>query len=287
MQVDQAPGVGPRAPDPADQRDDEGAHGPPYPHGAKPVVFLTFVEDDLQAAGPYDQEAEADVVECADFGVFDVRRIVDEAGDEDDRQDADRDVDVEGIAPAEGVGQPAAEGGSEHRGHDDAETIGGHGHGALGGGKALEQDRLRQGLQGASAGSLEHTGQEDDAEGRGRSAEEGGDGEDEDAGEQKALASEAAGKPVAGRQDDGIGDQVAGQHPGGFGVGGREAAGDVGEGHRGDGGVQNLHEGWEHDGNRHQPRVYALGEGVASLGLSSSHTRREESRVTQQGETCL
>ena len=133
-------------------------------------------------------------------------------------------------------------------------------------GKAFKQDGLRKRLQSAAACALHDAGEQDDAEGRGRSAEEGGDGEDDDAGEQEALAAEAAGKPVGGGQDDGVGDQVAGEDPGGLRVGGRERAGDVGQGDRGDGGVKHLHKGGEHDGNGDQPWVDALSERVAGLG---------------------
>ena len=53
--------------------------------------------------------------------------------------------------------------------------------------------------------------------------------EDDDASDQEALASETQREPAAGRQHDGVGDQVAGEDPGGFVVGGGEAAGDVGQ----------------------------------------------------------
>src|ERR1017187_7428885 len=97
-------------------------------------------------------------------------------------------------------------------------------------------------------------------EGGSCSAKEGGHREDGDADEQKALAAEAAGEPVGGGEDDSVGDQVAGEHPGGLGVGGRERAGNVRQGHRGNGGVEHLHKGGEHDGHNYQPRVDALGE---------------------------
>ena len=58
------------------QRDDQRGDGPAHPDRAEPVVFLALVEDDLQAAGPDDQQAEADVVEGADLGVLDVRRKI-------------------------------------------------------------------------------------------------------------------------------------------------------------------------------------------------------------------
>ena len=114
-------------------------------------------------------------------------------------------------------------------------------------GKALQQDGLRERLQRAAARSLQHAGQQNDAQRRRRSAEERGDGEDDDAGEQEALAAKAAREPVGGGQDDGVGHQVAGQHPGGLGVGGRKRAGDIRQRHRGDGGIQHLHKGGQHD----------------------------------------
>ena len=274
VQIDEALGIGPGAPDPADEGEDEGGDRPADPDGAEPVVLLAFVEDNLEAAGPDDEEAEADVVEGADLGVLDVGRIVDEAGDHDDGEDADGDVDVKGVAPAEGIGQPAAEGGAEDRGDDDAKAVGRHGHGSLLDGETLKQDGLRERLQSAAAGALHDAGEQDDAERRGRPAKERGDGEDDDAGEQKALSAKAAGKPVGSGQNDGIGDQVAGEDPGGFRVGGREGSGDVGQGDRGNGGVKHLHKGREHDGDGDQPRVDALSERVAGLGGCGRHFER-------------
>ena len=173
----------------------------------------------MQAACPNAEQPEANVVEGSHFGVLDIRRIVDEAGNEDDRQNADGNVDVKGIAPAESVGKPAAQRGAKDRGDDDPETIGGHGHGAFCRGKALKQDGLRQRLQCAAPRTLQHAGQQNDGERWGRSAEKRGNGEDGDADEQEPLASEAAGEPVGGGQNDGVGDQVAGENPGGFRVG--------------------------------------------------------------------
>ena len=59
VQVDQALGVGPGAPDPQQERDDERRHGPAHPDGAEPVVLLALVEHDLQAAGPDDRASRS------------------------------------------------------------------------------------------------------------------------------------------------------------------------------------------------------------------------------------
>ena len=266
--------MGPGVPDPADQGDQQRGHSPANPDRAEPVIFLALVENNLQCAGPDDQQAEAEVIKGADLGVLDIRRIVDEAGDHENRKNADRDVDVKGIAPTEGIGEPAAEGGAKDGSNHDPKAVRRHGHGALLDGKALEKDGLGERLQGAPSGSLHYSCQQNDSQRRGSSAEEGRDGEDDDADKQESLAAEAARKPVGGREDDRVSHQVAGQHPGCFGVGGREGAGNVGERHRGDGGVKHLHEGGQHHREGDQPRVDALGERVAGLGGGGGHVER-------------
>ncbi len=143
VQVDQAARIRPRAPDPSDEAEDERRHGPAHPEGSEPVVFLAFIEDNLQAAGPDNEEAEADVIEGANLGVLDVGRVVHEADDHEDGKYADGNVDVEGIAPAESVGEPTAQRGTQYGGDDDSEAVGGHRHGSLLRWKALEQDGLR------------------------------------------------------------------------------------------------------------------------------------------------
>jgi len=143
---------------------------------------------------------------------------VDEAADHDNGKNADGNVDVESVAPAPGVGEPAAQCGAKHRSDDDSESIGGHGFGTVLEGEAFKQDGLRERLQGAATCALQDAGQEDDRERRGRAAEERSDGEEGDADEQEALAAEAPGKPVGGGKDDRVGHQVAGQDPCSLGV---------------------------------------------------------------------
>src|SRR6267154_935726 len=94
---------------------DEEEGGPAEPECAEPVVLLALVEDDLEAAGPDDEGGEAVAVERGDFGFADVSRIEDEAVDQEEGEDADGDIDVEGVAPGVGVGEPAAEGGTKDR----------------------------------------------------------------------------------------------------------------------------------------------------------------------------
>ena len=81
------------------------------------------------------------------------------------------------------------------------------------------------------------------------------DGEERDAGHVVVLAAEDAGEPRGHGKNDGVGDEVGGEDPGDLVVGAAEAAGDVGEGDVGDGGVEQLHEGSECDGKGDDPGI--------------------------------
>ncbi len=133
------------------------------------------------------EQAEADVVEGAYLGVLDVRRVVDKPADHEERQDPDGKIDVERVAPAEGIGEPASERRSQDRRDDDTEAIGRHGLGTLLHREAFEQNRLRQRLQRAAARPLQDASQQHDRERGSGSAEERRNRKDDDAGEQKRL----------------------------------------------------------------------------------------------------
>ncbi len=102
--------------------DDEAGDTDDREHGqdhdevrAEPVVLLALVEHDLQAANADRQQADAPVVDAALCSVAKIRRIEDEHFGQDERDDADGDVDVEDPAPAVVVGEPAAGDRPEHR----------------------------------------------------------------------------------------------------------------------------------------------------------------------------
>ena len=111
------------------------------------------------------------------------------------------------------------------------------------------------GREAAAADALQDAREQHDVERGGDAAEERGDGEEGDAGHVVVLAAEDAGEPRGHGQDDGVGDEVGGEDPGDFVIGAAEAAGDVGQGDVGDGGVEQLHEGGEGDGERDDPGI--------------------------------
>src|SRR6185312_14344332 len=172
-----------------DKRDDEDEERPTNPCGSKPIVFLSFVEDDLQASDPHRKQAKPDSVELAGLGVLDVRRIMDEAADHVDGQNPDRDVDVKGITPAISVGKPTAEGGADNRSHYYSEGKNRHGHTAFARWEAFQQNCLRKRLECTSAGALNDPGNQDEAQRRRSPAEKRGNRKDDDARDEEVFAS--------------------------------------------------------------------------------------------------
>ena len=126
-----------------DEGDDEEEGSPADPGGAEPVVFLALVEDDLKAAGQDGEGGETVAVERGDLGFTDVGGVVHEAVDQEEGEDADGDVDVEGVSPGVGVGEPAAESRAEDGGDDDSEGEDGDSSSAFGGREGFEKDGLR------------------------------------------------------------------------------------------------------------------------------------------------
>ena len=180
---------------------------------------------------------------------------MDEAVGEEEGEQADGDVDEEDPAPVVVVGDPAAEDGADGRRGDDGDGVEREGRGAFGWREGVDEDGLFDRREAAAADALQDAGDEHDVEAGGDAAEERRDGEEGDAGHVVVLAAEDAGEPGGHGEDDGVGDEVGGEDPGDFVVGAAEAAGDVGQRDVGDGGVEQLHEGGEGDGEGDDPGV--------------------------------
>ena len=249
--------VTPLPPDEAGHAGDEEEGEDTDEAGGEPGVFFAFVEHDLHASHGEGEEAEADVVEAAEVGAIglDPGRVVDEAGDEDEGEEADGDVDVEDPAPGVVVGDPAAEGGADGGGEDGDEAVEGKGLTALFLFEGVGHDGLGHGLEAAAPDALDDAGDEEDGQRGGDAAQKAGDGKEGDAGEEEVFAADDGGGPGTGGEDDGVGDEVGGEDPGALVSAGAEVAGDVREGDVGDGGVEDLHEGGEGDGGGDEPRV--------------------------------
>ena len=236
-----------------DGHDERGANE----GGAEPVVFLAFVEHDLEGGDEEDEKAESPVVDAfALFAAFgEVGRVFDEALGEDEGEDADGDVEKEQPAPAGVVDDPAADGGAEGGSEDDGHAVDGEGHAAFLGREGVGEDGLLAGLEASAGQALEDAEEDEHGEGRGESAEQRGESEEGDAAHVEPFTPDAVGDPAADGQDDGVGDEVAGEDPGGFADAGAQGAGHVGHGDVDDGGVERLHEGGEGDGDGDDPGI--------------------------------
>ncbi len=205
------------------------------------------------------RKAEPQVVQLEEARTvgLDPRGVLNEAGDEEEGEDADGDVDEEDPAPGEVVGDPAAEGGANGGRQDRDETVKGEGLAALLRFERVRHDGLGHGLHAAAARSLNDAEKQQHGQRGSRAAEKAGDGKYRDAKDEEIAPAEDGGRPCAHGQHDGVGHQVAGQHPGPLVGAGAQAAGDVRQGHVGDGRVQHLHEGGQGHRHRNQPGVDA------------------------------
>ncbi len=248
---------------------------------AEPVVLKPAVEHDLQRAEKGRDQHEADEIEPAplllqppalrDRG----RRLAQQERDQRHREQADRTVDQKAPVPGDIVGQPAAERRPDHRRdhHGDAEQR--EGLAALFRREGSRQDRLRDRHHAAAAEALQDAEQQQRLQIPGKSAQHRAHGEQRQADQEEALAAEQPGEEAAGRQGDGVGDQIGGHHPGRLVLADPHAAGDVGQRHVGDGGVEHLHEGGERDHDGDQPRIGARAAcrgGSARLAPAGAHS---------------
>ncbi len=75
------------------------------------------------------------------------------------------------------------------------------------------------------------------------------------------LATEVAGQPAGRRRGDGRSHDIRGQHPGDLVLGRRQRALHVRQGDVGDGRVDHLHQGRQHDRDDQQRQVVDLAMG--------------------------
>ena len=228
----------------------------------EPVFGLAAVENDFQAS---ESESDKEDAEAVDFefavaaGGFDFARELGRVGDElarqQERDDADRDVDEKDPAPAPIVGDPSTERRANGGGGDDGHAVESEGGGALLRREGVDQDGLLDRGEAATADSLENAEEDKEREAGSDAAEERAYGKEEHADHVIAFAAKDAAEPGGKGEDNGVGNEVAGEDPGAFVIADGEAAGDVGEGDVGDGGVEELHEGGQRDRECDDPGI--------------------------------
>ena len=203
------------------------------------------------------QHGEAEPVEAA-LGGLGLAEIGREAGE---GQDADRHVDVEDPAPVVGLGQPAAQGRAQDGADHDAHAPHRHRLAVLLLGIRIEQHGLRQRHQRGAEQALHQAEQHHLGQRAGEAAQHRGAGEARDGDLEQPLAAEPRLEEAGDGRGDGGGHDIGGQHPVDLVDRRRQRALHVGQRHVGDGRVQRLHDGGEHDARRQQDEVLGFGDG--------------------------
>ena len=134
---------------------------------------------------------------------------------EDEGQRADRQVDEEHPVPAQGLGEHAAGQQAQRATGDGHEHVGAHRAGALGGlGELGDDDRQdHRGLRGR-AEALQEAGADQHALAGRHPAQQRGDGEDGETGEEDPLAPDEVAEPAGQQQQAAERDQERVDHPG-------------------------------------------------------------------------
>ncbi|TKW50072.1 hypothetical protein CTA1_6171 [Colletotrichum tanaceti] len=186
----------------------EGGEG----DGGGPAVVGARVEADEQGEDGGDEGGGAEEVDAADLfapvGVVGGRQVEDEV-DGDEGEHAQRDLAGEGPAPADRVGEQAAErgAGGGAGGEDDVEVA--LPDAALAQGHDVAEEDGDHAVHAAAADAGDGPGDAELREGAGEAAAQGAEGED-DIGEEKALlAAEDVAQLAVERLEAGQGDVVA------------------------------------------------------------------------------
>src|ERR1700722_4313416 len=137
-----------------EERDDEVA--------LEPIFGLAAIEDDFKAREGHCDGENSPAVDF-EFAAFargfdffcELRWIRKQIAGEDERDDADRDIDEEDPAPAPVIGDPAAERRADGRSGDDGHAVERESGGAFGGGKCVNENGLLDGSEAATADSLQ------------------------------------------------------------------------------------------------------------------------------------
>ena len=170
------------------------------------------------------------------------RRVRQEDHDADHVENADRQIDIEDIAPAIILGEPAAEHRPEHGADHDAHAEQRHGKTLPLARVGAEQDGLRERNKRGAERALKYAKQHNLRHRLRHAAQHRSDRESADGNQEKPLETEAAGEKAGRRRHDRGGDDVRRQHPVDLVLAGGDAALHIGQRDIGDRRVERLHQ---------------------------------------------
>ena len=123
---------------------------------AEPIVFLSFVQHDLQRAHAEGEQRDANVVDSREsiLDAIGPRRVLDQSIDKQQRQNADGQVDEENPAPGVVIRDPSAKSRTDGGRDDYGDAVHSEGDAPLFWWKRIRQNGLRQRLESAAPCTL-------------------------------------------------------------------------------------------------------------------------------------
>ena len=123
----------------------------------KPILALSRIQHDLQRPDPQRQKSDPPKIHPRAIAAFHVVRIEHKLVHQEQRQRANRKVQIKNPAPAVVVGDPSAERRPKNRRQQNADAERRHGVSVTLLGKSFQQNRLRQRLQSAARQPLQNS----------------------------------------------------------------------------------------------------------------------------------
>ena len=142
-----------------------------------------------------------------------MRRILNQARSQQQRNYADWNIHKENPAPGVVVSDPSAESGPDRRGHNHRDSVDSERHAAFSGREGVGKNRLLARLQPAATSALQHAEENQHGEIRRQPAKQRADGEQRNAAHVKPLTSDDRRNPAAKGQNDRIRNEIGGKNP--------------------------------------------------------------------------
>ena len=180
--------------------------------------------------------------------------LADQRPPEEDRHEADRQVDEEDPVPVDRLGQGTAGQQADRAAADDHEHVGAHRLRPLDRQRELgDDDREDHRDRQRTTDALDEAGGDQEGLAAGEAADGGGEREEEDAAEEDPLASDEVTEPSGHQQEAAEGDQVGVDHPGEARLREVEVVLDRRQGDVHDGRVEDAHQLAETDDEERDP----------------------------------
>ncbi len=241
--------------------DHEGRQGHQRQHGqladqrgGEPVELSPLLQHHLNARQAHHQQGDAHPVDPWPWPIAIGMLLGGKCGEgQQGGQQTEGQVDEEHPAPAQAIGEHAAQGGPQGRPHQHHQPEHPLGHALQAAGHRPEQNRLGHRHQPAPQSPLQQPCAHQQRQCRGEAAQQGSSGEAQQRDQKIATLPQPGGEPAAERDHHDAGHRVTGHHPAHLGQGGAQAGLNVQQRDVGDAHVDHLEHRPGRSGEDDQP----------------------------------